>query len=67
MTKLILPAYRRNIRKACAACGNRVPNGYSTAIATNGDFVVYSASMGIVGCLAAGTYETFTKTSGKAA
>lgn len=61
MTKLIISAYRRNVRKACDACGNRVPNGYSTAIADNGDFIVYSATMGIVGRLAAGSYETFTK------
>ena len=61
MNKLIIPAYRRNVRKACAACGNRVPNGYSTAIASNGDFIVYSAAMGIVGRLAAGSYEAFTK------
>lgn len=49
--KLILPAYRRNIKKACAALGNRVPQGYSTSIASNGDFVVYSGRMEIVGRL----------------
>lgn len=57
--KLILPAYRRNIRKACNALGNRVPNGYSTAIATNGDFIVYNGSMGIVGRLS--NYEEYRK------
>ena len=59
-TKLILPAYRRNVKKACANLGNRVPNGYSTAIATNGDFVVYSGNMGIVGRIEAGKFEPFT-------
>lgn len=63
MTRLIMAAYRRNIRKACAAMGNRIPNGYSTAVAPNGDFIVYSASMGIIGRLSAGSFEPFTKSS----
>lgn len=57
--KIIIPAYRRNVRKACAALGNRVPNGYSTSIATNGDFVVYSVGMSIVGRLT--DFEEFRK------
>lgn len=52
------PAYRRNIRKACDALGNRIPNGYHTSIATNGDFVV-SSNQTIVGRLAAGSWEAF--------
>ncbi len=59
--RLILPAYRRNVRKACAALGNRVPQGYHTALADNGDFVVYSAGSNIIGRLASGQYETFMK------
>ena len=65
MRRLILAPYRRNIRKACAASGNRVPQGYSTAIANNGDFIVYSAGMRIVGRLAAGVVETFIKESAR--
>lgn len=49
--KMDMKAYRRNIKAACAALANRIPNGYSTSIANNGDFVVYSASMDIVGRL----------------
>lgn len=37
-----LIAYRRNIRDACAALGNRIPNGYRTQTAPNGDFIVIS-------------------------
>lgn len=59
-TRLILPAYRRNIRKACEALGNRIPNGYHTALAENGDFVVYSFDK-IVGRLSADQTETFKK------
>lgn len=39
-SKMDMKAYRQNIRKACAAMGNRIPNGYSTRIAPNGDFIV---------------------------
>lgn len=46
-----LIAYRRNIRDACAALGNRIPNGYTTQIAPNGDFIVVSRDA-IVGRLA---------------
>ena len=59
-TKIYIQAYRRNIRNACKAEGNRVPQGYTTAIATNGDFVVYS-NTAIVGRLKAGEFEPFTK------
>lgn len=52
-------AYRRNIRKACAAMGNRIPQGYQTSSAENGDFVVYSTSMGIVGRLSGDQAERF--------
>lgn len=60
MSKVILPAYRRNTRKACAALNNRVPVGYTTAIASNGDFVVYSCGR-IVGRLTPGNFEKFIK------
>ena len=46
-----LKAYRRNIRNACEALGNRIPNGYVTQIAPNGDFIVISCDA-IVGRLA---------------
>ena len=46
--KLNMAAYRRNVRRAC---DGRAPNGYSTSIANNGDFVVYNASMAVVGRL----------------
>lgn len=46
--KFDMAAYRRNVRKACAG---RAPNGYSTSIANNGDFVVYNAGMGVAGRL----------------
>ncbi len=46
-----LIAYRRNIRDACTALGNRIPNGYGTHIAPNGDFIVVSRGA-IVGRLA---------------
>lgn len=49
--KMDMRVYRRNIKAACAALGNRIPNGYSTSIATNGDFIVYSSGMNIVGRL----------------
>lgn len=53
-------AYRRNVRKACAALGHRVPQGYSTAVATNGDFVVYTnGQSAIVGRLVSGAWEAF--------
>ena len=59
--KLILPAYRRNIRNACAALGNRkLPNGYTTATATNGDFIVYSGGH-IVGRLEREKVEPFCR------
>jgi len=51
-----LKAYRRNIRNACAALGNRIPDGYVTQIAPNGDFIVVSRDA-IVGRLA--PYEPF--------
>ena len=53
-----LKAYRRNIRKACANLGNRIPNGYSTAVADNGDFVVSSAHA-VVGRIAKDQWEKF--------
>ena len=59
--RLILPAYRRNVRKACAALGNRIPQGYHTAKAENGDFIVYGAGARIVGRLASDKTETFMK------
>lgn len=59
--KLIIKAYQRNIRAACKAMGNRVPQGYTTAIATNGDFVVYDSGMRIIGRLVAGSFEPFVK------
>ena len=53
-------AYRRNVRKACAALGHRVPQGYSTAVANNGDFVVYTGGLSaIVGRLVSGAWEAF--------
>lgn len=58
--RLIIPAYRRNVRKACEALGNRIPQGYHTALAPNGDFIVYSGGS-IIGRLPSGNYETFTK------
>lgn len=63
MRKLIIKAYQRNIRAACAAVGKRVPQGYTTAIATNGDFVVYDSGMRIIGRLVAGSFEPFVKGS----
>ena len=51
-----LKAYRRNIRNACAALGSRIPDGYTTQIAPNGDFIVVSRNA-IVGRLA--QYEPF--------
>ena len=53
-------AYRRNVRKACAALGHRVPQGYTTSVAANGDFVVYTnGQSAIVGRLASGAWEAF--------
>lgn len=57
--KINIPAYRRNIKNACKALGNRVPNGYSTSIASNGDFIVYSGGMHVVGRLS--EFEEFRK------
>jgi hypothetical protein len=54
--KMNLKAYRRNIRNACAALGNRIPDGYATQVAPNGDFIVVSRDA-IVGRLA--QYEPF--------
>lgn len=53
-----MKAYRRNVKNACAACGSRVPNDYHTAIATNGDFVVYSNTT-IAGRLRPGAWAAF--------
>lgn len=63
MRKFIIKAYQRNIRAACAAMGKRVPQGYTTAIATNGDFVVYDSGMRIIGRLAPGSFQPFTKSA----
>ena len=40
--RIDMKAYRRNIKAACAAMGRSVPNGYTTDIAPNGDFIVRS-------------------------
>ncbi len=58
--KMIFAAYRRNVHNACKVMGNRVPNGYTTNIAPNGDFIVRSAYE-IVGRIPAGEYEVFFK------
>lgn len=60
-TRIILPAYRRNIRKACASLGNRIPQAYRTATAENGDFIVYGAGGHIIGRLTRDQTETFKK------
>lgn len=56
--KMDMKAYRRNIKAACKREGNRIPNGYHTRIADNGDFIVASA-YNIVGRLPAGQWEKF--------
>lgn len=61
MTAFNMPAYRRNVRKACAALGNRVPQGYTTCNAENGDFIVHSAHGVVIGRLTVGNFEPFYK------
>lgn len=59
MKKLNLKAYRRNVKSACKNTGHRIPNGYTTDFAPNGDFIVRNYSMNVVGRLPPEEVEDF--------